>query len=224
MTRTTTAARDGARSRSRRGQHAATSTPNRVEQRVRTHRAENTETTDSFQLFLNQAAHYPLLTAEEEVELAQRMGGRARAASRPAPPRRASRSRSPPPPRGAPPVPALAAASECGTVAGSAPRELAVDVRYVGSRRRASSGRLSAIRAIRPSHESVSPPSQRRGEVVRVGLELAPGRAAPPRGAAPREAAASPRAIAAADEPSPRSSGIRLRKRKRFPAGSASSA
>ena len=73
MTRTTTAARDGARSRSRRGQHAATSTPNRVEQRVRTHRAENTETTDSFQLFLNQAAHYPLLTAEEEVELAQRI-------------------------------------------------------------------------------------------------------------------------------------------------------
>ena len=73
MTRTTTAARDGARSRSRRGQHAAKSTPNRVEQRVRTHRAENTETTDSFQLFLNQAAHYPLLTAEEEVELAQRI-------------------------------------------------------------------------------------------------------------------------------------------------------
>ena len=73
MTRTTTAARDGARSRSRRGQHAATSTPNRVEQRVRTHRAENTETTDSFQLFLNQAARYPLLTAEEEVELAQRI-------------------------------------------------------------------------------------------------------------------------------------------------------
>ncbi len=72
MTRTSTA-RDGARSRSSRGQHAAKSTPNRVEQRVRTHRAENTETTDSFQLFLNQAAHYPLLTAQEEVELAQRI-------------------------------------------------------------------------------------------------------------------------------------------------------
>ena len=73
MTRIPPAARDGARSRSGRGQHAAKSTPNRVEQRVRTHRAENTETTDSFQLFLNQAARYPLLTAEEEIELAQRI-------------------------------------------------------------------------------------------------------------------------------------------------------
>jgi RNA polymerase sigma factor (sigma-70 family) len=72
MTRTQTA-RDGARSRRSRGQHAAKSTPNRVAQRVRTHRAENIETTDSFQLFLNQAARYPLLTAEEEVELAQRI-------------------------------------------------------------------------------------------------------------------------------------------------------
>jgi RNA polymerase primary sigma factor len=66
-------ARDGARSRRGRGQHAATSTPNRAERRVRTHRAENTETTDSFQLFLNQAARYPLLNAQEEVELAQRI-------------------------------------------------------------------------------------------------------------------------------------------------------
>src|SRR5436189_990619 len=32
-----------------------------------------TETTDSFQLFLNQASRYPLLTREEEVELAQRI-------------------------------------------------------------------------------------------------------------------------------------------------------
>ena len=73
MTRIPPAARDGARSRRSRGQHAATSTPNRVERRARTHRAENTETTDSFQLFLNQAARYPLLTAEEEIELAQRI-------------------------------------------------------------------------------------------------------------------------------------------------------
>jgi RNA polymerase sigma factor (sigma-70 family) len=73
MMRTPPAERDGARSRRRRGQHAATSTPNRAERRVRTHRAENTETTDSFQLFLNQAARYPLLTAEEEIELAQRI-------------------------------------------------------------------------------------------------------------------------------------------------------
>src|SRR2546425_7300010 len=72
MTRTSPA-RDGVRSRRSRGQHAATSAPNRAERRVRTHRAENTETTDSFQLFLNQAARYPLLTAQEEVELAQRI-------------------------------------------------------------------------------------------------------------------------------------------------------
>jgi RNA polymerase primary sigma factor len=32
---------------------------------------ETTETTDSFQLFLNQASRYPLLTREQEVELAQ---------------------------------------------------------------------------------------------------------------------------------------------------------
>src|ERR671935_44389 len=32
-----------------------------------------TETTDSFQLFLNQASRYPLLTREEEVELAKRI-------------------------------------------------------------------------------------------------------------------------------------------------------
>src|SRR5436190_8598173 len=34
---------------------------------------ETTETTDSFQLFLNQASRYPLLTREEEVELAKRI-------------------------------------------------------------------------------------------------------------------------------------------------------
>ena len=34
---------------------------------------ETTETTDSFQLFLNQASRYPLLTREQEVELAQRI-------------------------------------------------------------------------------------------------------------------------------------------------------
>src|SRR5687768_17877495 len=73
MTRIPPTARDGARSRRSRGQHAATSTPQRVERRARTHRADSTETTDSFQLFLNQAARYPLLTAEEEIELAQRI-------------------------------------------------------------------------------------------------------------------------------------------------------
>src|SRR5436190_4031344 len=34
---------------------------------------ETTETTDSFQLFLNQASRYPLLTREQEVDLAQRI-------------------------------------------------------------------------------------------------------------------------------------------------------
>src|SRR6266480_6573555 len=34
---------------------------------------ETTETTDSFQLFLNQASRYPLLTREQEVELAKRI-------------------------------------------------------------------------------------------------------------------------------------------------------
>jgi RNA polymerase primary sigma factor len=70
MARTPPAARDGARSRRGRGQHAALSTANRVERRATTHHAE---TTESFQLFLNQAARYPLLTAEEEIELAQRI-------------------------------------------------------------------------------------------------------------------------------------------------------
>ena len=72
MPRTPPAARDGVRSRRRRGQHPAPPTPGRAKRRLRIHR-ETTETTDSFQLFLNQAARYPLLTAEEEVELAQRI-------------------------------------------------------------------------------------------------------------------------------------------------------
>jgi RNA polymerase primary sigma factor len=73
MPRIPPTARDGARSRRRRGQHPATPTPDRAKRRLRTHRAETTETTDSFQLFMNQAARYPLLTAEEEIELAQRI-------------------------------------------------------------------------------------------------------------------------------------------------------
>src|SRR5204863_6708142 len=56
----------------RRGQHAAESPAvDQVERRGDDHHAA-TETTDSFQLFLNQASRYPLLTREEEVELAQR--------------------------------------------------------------------------------------------------------------------------------------------------------
>jgi len=56
-----------------RGEHAAhTSVADPPERRGADHVAA-TETTDSFQLFLNQASRYPLLTREEEVELAQRI-------------------------------------------------------------------------------------------------------------------------------------------------------
>src|ERR687888_1531347 len=57
----------------RRGEHA-TQTPaqGHVERRGDDHRAE-LETTDSFQVFVNQASRYPLLTREEEVELAKRI-------------------------------------------------------------------------------------------------------------------------------------------------------
>ena len=62
-------------------------------------------------------------------------------------------------------------------------------------------------------------------EVVLVTFELrSQGEQLSARSARRPDAAASPRAIAAADEPSPRSSGIRLRKWKRFPAVGASSA
>jgi RNA polymerase sigma factor (sigma-70 family) len=57
----------------RRGEHALyTPIADHPERRGAAHAAA-TETTDSFQLFLNQASRYPLLTREEEVELAQRI-------------------------------------------------------------------------------------------------------------------------------------------------------
>ncbi|TMK74064.1 MAG: sigma-70 family RNA polymerase sigma factor [Actinobacteria bacterium] len=57
----------------RRGEHAPrTLLAEHPERRGADHFAA-TETTDSFQLFLNQASRYPLLTREEEVELAQRI-------------------------------------------------------------------------------------------------------------------------------------------------------
>jgi RNA polymerase primary sigma factor len=43
----------------------------RPPRRTADHRAADVETTDSFQLFLNEASRYPLLTADEEIELAQ---------------------------------------------------------------------------------------------------------------------------------------------------------
>jgi RNA polymerase primary sigma factor len=55
-----------------RGDHrrGAPSMP-RPPRRTADHRAADVETTDSFQLFLNEASRYPLLTADEEIELAQ---------------------------------------------------------------------------------------------------------------------------------------------------------
>ena len=57
----------------RRGEHAPKQpAPEHLERRGDDHRAV-LETTDSFQVFVNQASRYPLLTREEEVELAQRI-------------------------------------------------------------------------------------------------------------------------------------------------------
>jgi RNA polymerase primary sigma factor len=61
--------------RRRRGDHenqtSAVSSPARATSRRAVHEAE--PTTDSLQLFINQAMRYPLLTADEEIELAKRI-------------------------------------------------------------------------------------------------------------------------------------------------------
>ncbi len=56
----------------RRGEHGRVALPERIERRGERHEGD-VETTDSFQIFLNQASRYPLLTREEEVELAKRI-------------------------------------------------------------------------------------------------------------------------------------------------------
>jgi RNA polymerase primary sigma factor len=57
----------------RRGEHGVEApAPDRAGRRSVPEHAPS-ETTDSFQLFLNQASRYPLLTREEEVDLAQRI-------------------------------------------------------------------------------------------------------------------------------------------------------
>jgi RNA polymerase primary sigma factor len=53
-----------------RGEHFGNAAAARVERRSDAHLSPE-PTTDSFQIFLNQASRYPLLTKEEEVELAQ---------------------------------------------------------------------------------------------------------------------------------------------------------
>src|SRR5687768_3555656 len=56
----------------RRGDHATPrAASKRSERRAGEHHVADVETTESFQLFLNQASRYPPLTAAEEVELAK---------------------------------------------------------------------------------------------------------------------------------------------------------
>ena len=57
--------------RRRRGAHDNQTSSSRAQQRTATHEIVAEPTTDSLQLFINQAMRYPLLTAAEEVELAQ---------------------------------------------------------------------------------------------------------------------------------------------------------
>src|SRR3954454_712570 len=58
----------------RRGEHApGPAAKPQPERRTSDHAASADQTTESFQLFLNQASRYPLLTAAEEIELAQRI-------------------------------------------------------------------------------------------------------------------------------------------------------
>jgi RNA polymerase primary sigma factor len=72
MPRTRGAASQRSDARRRRGDHDnQTQNQTTGERRAVTHAFE--PTTDSLQLFFNQAARYPLLTKEEEVELAQRI-------------------------------------------------------------------------------------------------------------------------------------------------------
>jgi RNA polymerase primary sigma factor len=56
--------------RRHRGEHFQNAAAARVERRSDTHFSAE-PTTDSFQIFVNQASRYPLLTAEEEIELAK---------------------------------------------------------------------------------------------------------------------------------------------------------
>jgi RNA polymerase primary sigma factor len=72
MARTRSAAGQRTQTSRPRGQHGAGSRPvDGAERRGREHRA--VDTTDSLQLLFNEASRYPLLTREQEVELAQRI-------------------------------------------------------------------------------------------------------------------------------------------------------
>lgn len=71
MARQRSAARQRTDTTRARGDHAERSSVPEEKRRGEVHVAE--ETTDSFQIFLNQVGRYPLLTREEEVELAKRI-------------------------------------------------------------------------------------------------------------------------------------------------------
>jgi RNA polymerase primary sigma factor len=72
MARTRGAASQRADIRRVRGDHPTAADVKHVERRTDTHQLAE-PTTDSFRLFVNQASRYPLLTREEEVELAKRI-------------------------------------------------------------------------------------------------------------------------------------------------------
>jgi RNA polymerase primary sigma factor len=71
MPREKSAARQRTNTSRARGDHAERSAARESERRRELHVAE--PTTDSFQIFLNQVGRYPLLTREQEVELAKRI-------------------------------------------------------------------------------------------------------------------------------------------------------
>jgi RNA polymerase primary sigma factor len=72
MPRSRGAAGQRADNRRHRGDHGTPADTRHVERRTETHQLAE-PTTDSFRLFVNQASRYPLLTREQEVELAQRI-------------------------------------------------------------------------------------------------------------------------------------------------------
>ena len=115
------------------------------------------------------------------------------------------------------------AASACGTTAGSAPRDASVDVRVARhdgdgcERQRVGDPRDPAVPGQRHAAD------ERGGEVVGVGSSSSASASSSSASRPARRRAARARSPPR-DEPSPRSSGIRLRKRNRLPAGSASSA
>jgi RNA polymerase primary sigma factor len=73
MPRTRGAASERSQNRRQRGEHDNKTTRKHAGERRSIGHAVAEPTTDSLQLFINQAMKYPLLTAEEEVELAKRI-------------------------------------------------------------------------------------------------------------------------------------------------------